>query len=120
VLAWIRSIHQSELFLSSVTMGELQRGVEITLRQDPVKGREIAEWIDRLASVYEVLVPDTIVFREWARLMYGRPEDKWEDVLIASTARRHRMMVVTRNVRDFEGLGVEVLNPFPSASGGQD
>ena len=119
VLAWIRSVDERELFLSSLTMGELQKGVEMTRRQNQSKAAEITAWIDRLATVYEVLPIDTLIFREWSRLMYGRSEDKWEDVLIAATARIHRLTVVTRNVKDFEGLGVELFNPFSDASGSQ-
>jgi len=84
------------------------------------KAAEIGEWIDRLASAYEILPADESIFREWARLMRGRSNPKWEDGLIAATARIHRLIVVTRNVRDFEGFAVEVFNPFPAAQEGQD
>jgi predicted nucleic acid-binding protein len=117
VLAWIRSVDESELFLAAITMGELQKGVEITRRQDSQKAEEISAWVDRLASAYEILPAGEPVFREWARLMKGRSEPKWEDGLIAATARIHRMTVVTRNVRDFNGFDVKVFNPFPVAQG---
>ncbi|MGD0859606.1 MAG: type II toxin-antitoxin system VapC family toxin [Terracidiphilus sp.] len=120
VLAWIRSVSKSEMFLPAVTLGELQKGVEITRRQDLQKAAEIGQWIDRLASAYEILAADELIFREWARLMRGRSNSKWEDGLIAATARIHRLIVVTRNARDFEGFGVEVFSPFPTAPEGQD
>jgi hypothetical protein len=119
VLAWIRSVSESNMFLAAVTLGEMQRGVEITRRQDLQKAAEIGEWIDRLASAYEILPADEPIFREWARLMRGRSNPKWEDGLIAATARIHRLIVATRNVRDFEDFGVEVFNPFPTAPEGQ-
>jgi len=113
VLAWIRGVDKYSMFLAAVTLGELQKGVELTRRQDRQKGEEIGDWIDRLASVYEVIPAGDLIFREWARLMKGSSNPKWEDGLIAATAHIHRLIVVTRNVRDFEGFGVRVLNPFP-------
>jgi predicted nucleic acid-binding protein len=120
VLAWIRSVSKSEMFLAAVTLGELQKGVEITRRQDLQKAAEIGLWMDRLASAFEILPADEPIFREWARLIRGRSNPKWEDGLIAATARIHRLVVVTRNVRDFEGFGVEVFNPFPAVTEGRD
>ena len=115
VLEWIRTVDSNAMFLAAVTLGELQKGVEITRRQDTQKAGEISVWIDYLASAFEVLPADQSIFREWARLMKGRSYPKWEDGLIAATARVHRLAVVTRNVRDFEGFPVQILNPFSSA-----
>ena len=60
----------------------------------------------------QVLAMDAAVCREWARLMHRRSDTLVEDAFIAATARVHRLVVVTRNVRDFKTLGVETLNPF--------
>jgi hypothetical protein len=117
VLAWIRSVHESDLFLAAVTLGELQKGVELTRRQNPQKASEIGEWVARLSSIYEILPADETVFKEWARMLKGRAEPKWEDGLIAATARVHRLIVVTRNVKDFALFDVEVFNPFPVNTG---
>jgi predicted nucleic acid-binding protein len=115
VLAWIRSVRENEIFLSAVTCGELQKGVELTRRQNLLKAEEIGAWINHLASTYAILPADEPVFREWARMLKGRAEPKWEDGLIAATARIHRLIVVTRNVKDFTAFDVKVFNPFPDS-----
>jgi hypothetical protein len=112
VLDWIRSVDEHAMFLAAVTLGELQKGVEITRRQDVLKADEIEKWIDMVGSVFEILPVGESIFREWARLMEGRSNPKWEDGLIAATARVHRLVVVTRNVKDFVPFNVEVFNPF--------
>lgn len=119
ILAWIGSVDKNDMFLAAVTLGELQKGVELTRRQNQQKALEIGEWIDRLAAVYEILPAGDLIFREWARMLRGRTEPKWEDALIAATARVHRLIVVTRNVRDFQAFDVKVLNPFPADQGEQ-
>lgn len=112
VLAWLEAVADQDLHLSAVTLGELQAGVEITREQDPEKGAEIEGWIERVASTWNVLPLDGATFRLWARLMHRRSDDLLVDALIAATAMRHKLVVVTRNVRDFEALEVNTLNPF--------
>jgi|ERR1044072_4146058 predicted nucleic acid-binding protein len=112
VLAWLRATPETDLYISAVTIGELQAGAEITRGQDPVKAAEIESWIDRLAATHNVLPMDGVSFRRWARLMHRRTEALSEDAMIAATAAVHNLTVVTRNVRDFGPFGVETLNPF--------
>jgi toxin FitB len=114
VVAWLRGVSDRDLFLSAVTVGELQAGVEITRRQDQSKADEIEAWIDQIAGAWNVLPMDAKVFRHWARLMHGRSDDLMEDAMIAATAHIHGLTVVTRNVRDFLPLGVPTLDPFAS------
>jgi predicted nucleic acid-binding protein len=112
VLAWLDAVPVNELFLSAVTIGELQAGVERTRRQDRQKAVEIEAWIDRLAGSYEILPMDVLCFREWARLMDRKPGHLLEDMMIAATARIHHLTLATRNERDFAGIDLLLVNPF--------
>jgi hypothetical protein len=112
VLAWLNALQETQICLSAVTIGELQTGVELTRAQDPHKAAQIEAWIDLLEESYQVLPMNALCFREWARLMGGRPDDLLEDIMIAATARVHDLVVATRNERDFTSLGVQVSNPF--------
>ncbi len=112
VVAWLRGVADADVHLSAVTIGELQAGVEITREQDAAKAAEIEAWVGRVADSYNVLPMDAATFRAWARLMHRRSQVLLEDAMIAATAEVHGLVVVTRNVRDFAGLGARTLNPF--------
>lgn len=112
VVAWLKGLGDEQIFLSAVTLGELQLGIERLRRQDPAKAGEIEVWVDELANSAQVLPMDTECFRQWARLITGRSDTLMEDAMIAATALVHRLIVATRNERDFQPLGVPLLNPF--------
>jgi toxin FitB len=112
VVAWIQRLRDEQILLSAVTMGELQAGVERTRKQNPGKAREIETWLSYLESVFTFLPMDAACFREWARLMEGRPDSLKIDAMIAATARVHGLAVATGNEKDFKHLGVEIVNPF--------
>ena len=112
VVAWISAQDASTLYLSAMTIAELQRGVEMTREQDADKADQIEAWLEQLMFTGQVLAMDSAVCREWAKLMHRRSETLVEDAFIAATASVHRLVVVTRNVRDFKTLGVNTLNPF--------
>jgi predicted nucleic acid-binding protein len=114
VVAWVRSVADSDLHLSAVTLGEIQAGIELTRDQDAAKADEIAQWADLVSASYNVLPMDAQTFRLWARLMHGRSDTLYEDAMIAATAKLHQLTVVTRNVGDFAHFDVDLFNPFES------
>ncbi|WP_328277951.1 type II toxin-antitoxin system VapC family toxin [Sphingobium sp.] len=112
VLVWLKAQDDADLHLSAVTLGEIQSGIEITRMQDPRRAAELEAWADEVAAVWNILPIDAPIFRLWAKLMHRRSDHLYEDALIAATALTHDLTVVTRNVDDFEGFEVRLLNPF--------
>ena len=112
VVAWLNRQEEEQLFVSAVTMGELQAGIERTRRHDSAKAGDIEFWVDQLAASYQILPMDASCFREWGRIMDRKPDELLEDAMIAATARVHHLIVVTRNEGDFGQFDVRILNPF--------
>lgn len=112
VLAWIQTLRPEQIFISAVTIGELQTGVELTRKNDPAKANKIEDWLNQIEASLAALAMDSRCFREWARLMVGRSGAYSEDAMIAATGRVHGLVVATRDERDFRPFQVPVLNPF--------
>jgi predicted nucleic acid-binding protein len=112
VVAWLETLRAEEIFLSSVTMGELQAGVELARRQDIAKAQEIETWLESVEATFAIVPMDSACFREWSRLMNRNPNAAHEDAMIAATARVHLFDVATRDEKDFKHLGVDIINPF--------
>jgi hypothetical protein len=115
VTDWASSVPSGQLFLSSITIHELEHGVLLAERADPARGAVLRRWLD--ASVVtafdqRVLPVDEPVARRAAALHIPDPAP-FRDALIGATALVHRMAVVTRNVKDFERFDdLEVVNPW--------
>jgi predicted nucleic acid-binding protein len=112
VVAWIKTLRPEQIFISALTIGELQAGIELTRKNDPAKAAEIESWLLSLEGSFAVLPMDSACFREWARIKGGKSPDLIEDAMIAATARVHGLEIATRNQRDFQRLGITVFNPF--------
>ena len=112
VVTWLQTLRPEQIFLSAVTIGELQAGVELTRKNDAAKAREIETWLAMVEATFNALPMDSACFREWARLKVGKVPELIEDAMIAATARVHGLHVATRNERDFREFQVGVFNPF--------
>jgi toxin FitB len=112
VLAWMDTLRPEQIFLSAVTIGELQAGAELTRKNDPAKAAEIENWLMVTEGTFPVIPMDSACFREWARLKAGKSSEFIEDAMIAATARVHGLQVATRNEKDFGQFQVGAFNPF--------
>ena len=118
VVDWLEA-HEAELVTDAIVLAELAIGVERLPKGR--KRKRLEEWFDALVETIECLPWDAATSREWARLVTGiRGRGRTMplfDSMIAATARAHDLILVTRNVRDFEPCGAEVLNPFSGHRG---
>ena len=113
VVRWISDQRTTDLYLSVVSVGEIERGIVRRRRRDPEFARVLAAWLDDVLALYRerILAVDLSTASRWGRLS-GVLGHEGADLLIAATALEHGLTVVTRNVRHFAPTGVRVLNPF--------
>lgn len=109
---WVSVRRTNDLYLSVVSIGEIERGIVLQQRRDPVFAQALAAWLDSVLALYgeRILPVDLSVSRRWGRLA-GALGHADTDLLIAATALDHGLTVVTRNVRHFEPAGAPVLDP---------
>lgn len=115
VVAWIGSVAPADLFLSAITIGEIERGIERQRTVNPTFADELAGWLNVTLRAYDArILPMSVdIARRWGRLA-AQIGNQGLDLAIAATALEHGLTVVTRNVSDFEPTGVATLNPFNS------
>ena len=113
VRAWAADKDMSRLFLSAITVLELEKGVQALERKQPPQGSALRDWLDRVKTAFaDRILPfneDTAVLCSAMHFPQPKPE---RDTMIAATALQHRMTLITRNVTDFEKTGVALINPF--------
>jgi predicted nucleic acid-binding protein len=119
LVAWAAAQAPHLMFLSAITILELELGILLKERKDRAQGSALRKWFNtQVLGVFadRILAVDTAVARLCAGLHVPDPKSE-RDALIASTAMVHGMTVVTRNDGDFEGTGASVLNPWSRAAG---
>ena len=113
VATWFASVADEDLFLSTLVLGEIRKGVELARPREPGKAVVLERWLLQVETAFDgrVLGIDHAVSDQWGRMSAIRPVPAI-DGLLAATALTHGLTLVTRNDRDVAGLGAMVLNPF--------
>lgn len=114
VKAWANSVSATSMFLSAITILELETGILLVERRDPTQGAVLRTWLDGHvlpAFSDRILAVDVAVAQRCAKLHVPDPRAH-RDSLVAATALVHGMTVVTRNVVDFKPTGVKIFNPW--------
>jgi predicted nucleic acid-binding protein len=113
VAKWWGEVAEGDIWLSTLILGEIRKGVELARRRDLAKASVLEEWLGEVVSGFgdRVLAVDAATAEEWGRMSAIRPVPVI-DALLAATAKTNGLTLVTRNEADVAGLGVDVLNPF--------
>jgi toxin FitB len=114
VTAWQKTIQADQIFVSAMTVFELQIGVLLLERRDPRQAAAFRKWLDQLIATafYGRILPIDLAVATRAAELHVPNRRPDRDTFIAATALVHGMTMVTRNVADFAGTGVRVLNPW--------
>ena len=118
VVSYLKNQTADSIFLSAMTIGEIEAGIEKQRGVAPVFATELSAWLTlmELQFAHCILPVTPAIAKLWGRLCV-QTDNKGIDNLIAATALCHNLMVVTRNVKDFEPCGVRVFDPFSGLRG---
>ena len=110
---WMSTVRPTDAYLSVLTLGEIRRGIERQLLKDPVAAARLEQWLLGLETHYaDRLLPITAAIADrWGRITPNQPLPV-TDGLLAATGIEHKLTIVTRNTRDFDRSGVQLMNPF--------
>ena len=113
VLTWLQNQQPDQLFISVVSLGEIERGIVKARKSDAAFAQSLTVWLEDLVLLYSdrILAVTAPIARRWGRLSAELGHDS-ADLLIAATALEHSLTVATRNVRHFKPSWVDVVNPF--------
>ena len=112
-VTWLRSVNPLDVHLNVITLGEIMRGIALKQKSDPRAASHLAQWLQTLRRNHadRILPVTDQIAVEWGRIAALRPRGD-ADGLIAATAIVHDLIIVTRNVGDFEETRASVLNPW--------
>lgn len=113
VLAWLKKQPAEQLFISVVSLGEIERGIAKARKADAAFAARLADWLEDTVLLYgdHILPITAAIARRWGRLS-AELGHEGADLLIAATALEHGLTVATRNLRHFKPSGVALVNPF--------
>jgi predicted nucleic acid-binding protein len=112
-IGWLRGIDPALAYISVVTVGEIAKGIALQCRRDLQAAAALEAWLAAITNRFgsRILGIDETIMRAWGSYQAAQPRPVM-DCLIAATARVHRKSVVTRNVADFAGMDIELINPW--------
>lgn len=110
---WLATVNDSDLRLSTSTLFEKRRGAQMLARRDAKRAQTLLDAIAVVEKAYasRIIPIGPEIVAEWTRMLGVQNKDRW-DLALAATARIHNLTIVTRNITDFSGRGVRLLNPF--------
>ena len=113
VISFLQNADSSTLYISVLTLGELRKGIAMKRREEPEAAKRLADWADGLEMSFaeRIVGVDAVTARMWGEWSGERPRPV-VDTLLAATAVRHGLTLVTRNIRDVRGIAVKLVDPW--------